>query len=295
MNIRSYFSRVLLLAAFVLGVGIVPAQAQEYKENFNAALETAKKGSQALKAKNVGEAEAAFAKAYNAMLAASQAATEAEDSKVANNAKYVAAQIAYKAGFLALQQENYETALDHFTVGVEAYPTFAMNHRGRAMVLQDTEQIDAAMQAYAKAIEVGRANGDYKTANQAENAIRDYYIYQASQRLSAENPSDADAAAALETIAELKQYLELGANAYYYMAVAHDAQGDFEQAIALSDQALELHNGSRTDKAKIYFIKGEALMELGQNPAARQAFENASYGQYQASAKHYLELLGNTQ
>jgi len=58
--------------------------------------------------------------------------------------------------------------------------------------------------------------------------------------------------------------------------------------------ALEMHRGSKTDKAKIFFVKGEALMNVGDMTGAKAAFTNAAYGTYAASAKHYLDTLGGT-
>ncbi len=60
-----------------------------------------------------------------------------------------------------------------------------------------------------------------------------------------------------------------------------------------ADQALELHRGSRSDKAKIYFVKGESLVGLGDSDGAKEAFQNAAVGTYRASAQHYLETLGS--
>ncbi|NIP53397.1 hypothetical protein GWN42_17115, partial [candidate division KSB1 bacterium] len=79
---------------------------------------------------------------------------------------------------------------------------------------------------------------------------------------------------------------------YYYLAEIHKVKGEFQQAISMADQALEIHRGSRTDKAKIYYVKGEALMSMGDNSGAKSAFQNAAYGSYKQSAEHYIETLG---
>ena len=296
MNTRSFISRALILALLVFGFGVSPALAQtpQYQKDFQAAGKTMQEAVSALKAEKQAEAGEAFSTAYQQFISVHTAASEAGDSELANRAKGLAGQLAYNAGFIAMRQENFDTAVDHFNAGIEIYPTYAKNYQGKAIALNKSGQSDTAMQTFVKAAEVGRANGQYQVANKAEAAIREHFIYQASQRLAAENPTASDASAALTALDNLEEYLEPGAKSFYYRAVAYDAQGDFDQAVSFADQALAEHTGSRTDKAKIYFIKGEALMKLGQNTAALQAFENASYGQYESSAQHYIEQLSNT-
>ncbi len=294
MNTRSFISRVLALAVLVFGFSAAPVFAQQYKEDFNATLELAQEGLAALEAQNISEAEATFSEAYSQFADIAAAAAEAGDEGVANQSEYLAAQLAYKAGRVALQQETYSSAGEHFDAGIAVYPAYAKNFLGRALALQRSDQIEPAMDAFVETMEVARANGDYEAANKAESAIRDHYIYRASQQLAGENPTAAQASAALSNLGTLEEYVELQADAYYYMAVANDIEGDYQAAVALADQALELHTGSRVDSAKIYFIKGESLMRLGQTSAALAAFQNASYGPYEASARHYIEQLSNT-
>ena len=52
-----------------------------------------------------------------------------------------------------------------------------------------------------------------------------------------------------------------------------------------------MHRGTASDKAKIWFTKGEALVALGNVDAAKEAFQNAAVGAYRQSAEHYLETL----
>jgi tetratricopeptide (TPR) repeat protein len=91
----------------------------------------------------------------------------------------------------------------------------------------------------------------------------------------------------------LLQYVEADSDTYYCTAESQKVNGQFADAIASADQALAIHRGSRTDKAKIYFVKGEALMNSGDIGGAKEAFRNAAYGNYRASAEHYIETLGS--
>jgi tetratricopeptide (TPR) repeat protein len=120
-------------------------------------------------------------------------------------------------------------------------------------------------------------------------------VYLASSLLSRNGgkPSSADADQALAHLARLAGLVEPDADVMYYTAEAFKAKGDFAQSVASAEQALELHRGSRTEKAKIYFVMGEALVGLGDTSGAKDAFQNAAVGSYRASAEHYLETLGS--
>ncbi len=154
--------------------------------------------------------------------------------------------------------------------------------------------MDGAIAAWQMAIEKGNAIGNAKgrkTARAAATAIRDNLYFAASSRLGKSSPSRADADAAIAALEASEEYVEPDADYYYYMAVARSVKGEHGQAVALANQGLEIHRGSRTDKAKIYFVKGEALMYSGDTEGAKAAFTNAAYGNYRASAQHYLETL----
>lgn len=276
----THVARLLLLAFLVAALGSSAAYAQDYKEAYNNGLEAAK-------AKNYDEAYAQFSKAL-------EGAAQAGDSDVEKMAGKVLAQLDYRNGLKATKAENYEEALTHFDRGIAHYPTNAKNYLGKALALKKLDRLDEAMALFLQAKEVAEANGDRKTARAAEKAIRDHYVYLASSTLSkmGDRTSRAEGEQALAYLQEMAKYVEPDADAYYYMAEAYKAMGEYDQAVAMADKALELHRGSRTDKAKIYFVKGEALMAMQDYEGAKAAFRKAAYGSYKAPAQHYIETLG---
>ena len=279
-----YLARVLMLA--LLFVTAAPALAQEeggeddqaYKRAYNAALEAAN-------AKNYQEA-------YTNFEEAARLAEEAGESEIAQKAINVVAQLDYNFGAQAAKNEDYETALSHFEKGIENAPDYAKNYLGKASALRKQENIEEAMAAYQEAIEVGEQS-DPQIAESARNSIRDYYTYRASEALSrgGENVRSADAEEALGYLDEMEQYVEPGADTYFYRATAANALDNYEQAIQYADQGLSMHSGSRSDAAKFHFAKGEALMYMGNTEEAKSVFQNAAYGSYKASAEHYIETL----
>lgn len=270
----------MLSLLFLVALMAAPATAQDYKEAYNAGLVAAE-------AKNYTEALRKFTEAASG--------AEAEgDEDVQSRANKIIGQIEYSFGVRQTRGENYDAALVHFENGITRHPTYAKNYLGKALALKKMERIDDAMATFQQTIEVGNANADRATARKAENAIREHFVFIASSALSrtSTGATRADADEALAALAKVAEYVEADADVMYYTAVAHQAKGETANAIAAADQALELHRGSRTDKAKIYFVKGEALMSSGDAAGARTAFQSAAVGSYRASAEHFLELLG---
>ncbi|MFT5142526.1 MAG: tetratricopeptide (TPR) repeat protein [Thalassolituus oleivorans] len=267
---------LLLLAIFVAA----PAAAQDYKEAYNAGLAAAT-------AKNYAEALIKFSEASDGAKAEGDADVQARSNKIIG-------QIEYSLGVQQTRASRFDAALTHFENGMTRYPTYAKNFLGKALALKKLERTDDAMTAFQAAIEIGNANQDRATARKAETAILEHFVFLASTALSrsASGASAADGDAALTHLAKVSTYVEPDADVMYYTAVAHQAKGQATDAIAAADKSLELHKGSRTDKAKIYFVKGEALMRAGDSAGARAAFQSAAVGSYRASAEHFIELLG---
>ncbi|HEX7070387.1 MAG TPA: hypothetical protein VF190_06265 [Rhodothermales bacterium] len=276
-------TRILMLVVLFTGLDVMAARAQddqEYKKAYNSGLEAAK-------AKKYDEAYQAFSRAV-------QLAKQAGDADVQSRALKIMTQLDYARGTSDLKAENWAAAIQDFDKGIANDPKYAKNYYGKAMALKNQNNWPEALAMYKKAIEVATASGERDVAQQAQGAIRDQYIFLASSALAGDggNPTRAGATAALEHLAAAEQELPSpDADVFYYRAEAYKVLGEYDQAVAAADRALELHTGSKTDKAKIYFVKGEALMLNGNNDAAKLAFQEAQFGNFKASAQHYLETL----
>jgi tetratricopeptide (TPR) repeat protein len=203
-------------------------------------------------------------------------------------------QLDYARGTSDLKAENWAAALEDFNKGIANDPTYAKNYYGKAMALKNQDKWAEALPVYKKAIEVATAEGERQVAQQAQGAIRDQYIFLASSALAGDGgtPTRSGATEALTHLSEGEKHLPApDADVFYYRAEAYKVLGEYDQSVAAADRALELHTGSKTDKAKIYFVKGESLMLAGQNDAAKLAFQEAQFGNFKASAQHYLETL----
>ena len=273
---RSSF--VILLAILIGGISASPVFAQAYKEAYNAGIEAAK-------AKN-------YDKAYTEFTKAAKLAKGEGDNDVAQRASKVAAQIDYNLGKQLVAEEKFDAALKRFETGITLFPQYSNNYLGKALALKKLERDEDAISAYEDLIAFGKENNDSQAVQEGQQGIRDHFIFLASSALGRQaEPSSSDAREALGYLEQLQEYVEADADTYFYQAAANNALGNYAEAISLADQALEMHRGSKTDAAKIYFVKGEALMYDGNTAAAKQAFQNATYGSYKSLAEHYLETL----
>lgn len=263
------------LAAVVLLLTAYPAAAQEeYKVAYNEGLEAAR----------ASDLEGARAK----FLTAVEGAKAADDEDILRKSSYNIAQINNRLGNAALKGENAEGALNYFSEGLELYPDYIRNKYGAGLALKRLDRMDEALVLWK---ETAEAAGDRRTSLAAEDAIRDHFMFQASSAVSKSNALSRDADIALAALEQLLEFVEPDADYHYYRAEALRIKGQFAESVAAADLALELHNGSRSDAAKIYYTKGEALMAAGDREGAKAAFQNAAFGSYKASAEHYLESL----
>lgn len=278
MKTAKSVSLLALLAVLIGGLTAAPALAQEYKEAYNAAIEAAQNQD--------------YAAAHGEFARAAELAEEEGDNEIAQRAARNAAIIDYNLGKQLVENENYEEAVERFNSGIEIFPQYANNYLGKARAMKGLEQSEDVIAAYQELITFGEENDNAEATRQGQTGLRDYYVFLASSALGRRaEPSAADAREALEYLDELEQHLEPDADTYFYRAVAHNALGNYDEAVALTDQALEMHRGSRTDAAKIHFIRGEALMYSGETAAAKESFQNAAYGSYKSLAEHYIETL----
>ncbi len=278
MSTFKSFAVLALLFCLLTGIQASPVQAQAYKEAFNAAIEAAK-------AKDYPTARDEFARA-------SELARQENDAEIAEKSASNAAKIDYNIGKGLVEQENFAGALERFNNGIELYPSYVKNYEGKALSLKKLERVEEAIQAYEDLIAFGKEHNDTQALRKGESGIRDHFNFLASSALGRRSePSASDAREAIANLEELQKRVDADADTYFYLAVAHNALGNYDQAVSLTDQALGIHRGSRTDAAKIHFARGEALMYAGNITAAKESFENARYGNYKSPAEHYIETL----
>ena len=282
-RVRTLTTALLSLLFLVFSVHTVSAQetetrikeGQEFKMKYNEALEFAKSKD--------------YENAYSAFSEARTLAEAAGEANIVQRSSKVLAQIDNMRGTRAFKQENFDGALAHHDTGIANYNAYVPNHYNKAKALQKLDRWEEALAIFQAVM----AMDDRKSSNSAEKTVRGHYVFIASSALSSNNssPSRGDAQRAIDALEEMEGYVEADADVFYYRAEAYKTLGEYAQAVEMADQALAIHRGSLSDKAKIYFVKGESLMFSGSNQDASEAFTNALYGNYKPLAEHYLEEL----
>lgn len=286
----SYWFVAALIGALVLGFGPAPTLAQNggdgssdaRKEKLEQLKKTFKAGLQAAKANN-------HSQAYTQLEQALQLAQDTEQSGAANKISGYLQKLPKNWGNSAIENENYEEALTHFEKGVENAEDDAYMYYGKGLALVNLDSTEAGLETLQQAIEVGNETGNTRVTGLATERIRDEFLAQASKALNTENPSNAQANTALDAIEQMTEYVDPNAQSYFYQGRALYELGRYEDAITAAQQGLDLHQGSRSDAAKFYFIIAESQMNVGNEDTACQTFQDAAYGDYQARAQHYLE------
>lgn len=279
----------VLAASLVLALGAVPAQAQDNGGSSGASKQ---------KLDNLKQEYAAFQQAakqnnhetaYTHLAQATQLAEETEQSGALSQLRSFQQKLPTKWGNTSLKEKNYEMALTHFERGMEWSPNDAYVYYGKGLALVNMDSTESALEAMQQAIEVGQENGDTRTANLAADRIRQEFVARASKALSASNPTPSNANTALEALDQMREYVDPNAKSLFYRATALYTKSEYENAIQTAREGLDMHQGSRSDAAKYYFVIGESQLDMGDKAAACETFEQSNYGDYSARSDHYLE------
>jgi len=276
---------VLLLA----GLGLTPVYGQGSSGSSDPSAEKLKQLKQAYsraqKAAKAGNHDQAYARFEQAL----QLAQETEQSGAASQIQSFLQKLPKNWGNTAINNENWSAALNHFETGIKHAPEDAYMHYGKGVALVEMDSTEAGLSSLQEAITVGEETGNSRVSDLASSRIRGEFLARASEALNAENPTEAQANTALEALDEMQTYVDPNAKSLYYRARALFEKGEHGPAMETARRGLEMHQGSRSDAAKYYFIIAESQMQTGSTSEACQTFENAAYGDYKARAEHYLK------
>lgn len=278
------FTAILLSVALAL-----PAQAQEdLGALYNEAAQVAQQAQQAQQNEQHAEARELYAEAHEKIVAFWELGQEMEHDGAISEGRRLAAQFQFRAGLMADRTEDYDQAIEHFNQALEYNDGHSRAYLAKAEAYRKSDRFDEALEFYELAIE----NGDAQEQRTAEETVRSQFHYLASSRLGeSENPSSSAANYALTELERMQEYVEPNSSTYYYMAVAHEALGDHDEAIERATQALDTFSGSRSERARIHLVRGEAYMAQGDTQQARSDLEEAMVGEFRQRAEALMEQL----
>jgi len=285
--LRRYSSFVLTLIFFIASLSAPPAFAQDQSQP-NQQLEQLKQawsqGKQAANDNNWSTAYQHFERALELANAADQQGAVRQIQTFMVAAKKQLGNEAYKSG-------DFEGALAHYETALEYDSTMSSLYLNRGQTLRKLDRVDAALESLTTAIQKGNASGNQRIVQEATAVIQDHFVAQASEMLNVQDPTQAQADEALGYLDEMNEYVEPDARSYFYRATALYHKDQYEDAIAMARQGLEIFDGSRSDEAKYHFVIGESQVALGNTESAKESFQQAAYGDYAQRANHYLETL----
>lgn len=287
-HLGKHIASALTLALILAGFGASQASAQDDAAAKTEELRKAWEG--AVTAYQAKE----YSKAYTQFERAAQLGNQLDDPKAKETGKRASQylpRIAYAEGLQNLQAGNYDAAIAAFDKGFAKDSTYVNNLLGKGQAYQRMDRKSDALAHYVRALNSAKRAGDGESTRRAEEAIRSHFQPQASELLADDNAGATAARNAIALMEQMQEHIEADANTYYYLASAYNILGEYERAIGLLDRGLEMHTGSRTDKARFYFEKGEALRSMGNIAAAKEAYRNAAFGSYKQPAEHFLETL----
>lgn len=281
---------VALICLLGVQLGAVPAFAQtenslsaEQKKKLKKQLQqTYKKGAKAGNAQNFEQAVAYFEESI-------QLAEKLGLSNLVSRIENNLVESLKGAGSAALKKENYEAALTQYDKLRQYTDDDPSVHYNRGLALLNLDRTEEGLKSLQRAISIGNQTGNTRVANLATERIRDEFLATASEALQGDNPSQAQVNTALDALDQMREYVDPNATSMFYRATALAENEQFEQAIQTAQEGLDMHQGSRSDAAKFYYVIGESQIALGNKAAACETFQNAAYGDYQARANHYLE------
>lgn len=230
--------------------------------------------------------------AFREVIAVSE---EYGDTRYAPSAKGAIPQLYYSKSVLLYSQDDIAGAEEAVDQALNLNSNYAAAYYQKAKIFKkvnDTNDdgiidqgIDDMLEWYDRAIQVGDATDKMNIANKAREAAHDELLAVGSKAIT-----DGEINSAIETLTKALDYDNSSADVHYRLAEAYNKNNNAQQAIEHANQALELENGGRTDKAKIYFELGFAYQTLGNKANACDAFSNALYGSFRAPAEHKMEF-----
>jgi tetratricopeptide (TPR) repeat protein len=261
----------LVLFAALLGATPVLAQSQEeLKQTYTAAAKAYKQGD--------------FAAAVSNLKQAHQMALDLEEEKAAGQIMTRLIAAYQKWGTQEISEGDYEGAIVHLDAAIEMAPDNPRPYYNKALAQLKAGNREAGLATMNEAIEVAEAGGDRRVERIARERIRDEFVSEASQAMQEKR-----AAAALDALDAMTEYVEMDASAYYYQGLAYFEQGNYQQAIAAIEQGLQMHRGSKSEEARFHLVKGEAQLRLGNTSSACQSFRAATFGETKPRAEYHIE------
>ncbi|HNS18246.1 MAG TPA: tetratricopeptide repeat protein [Bacteroidales bacterium] len=277
-NVEKAIEKFNLAHELALKVGVESDDIKNLVETQLPALQI-KYAAELYKAKNIKEAIPAY------MLAA-ELAEKVGNAEIAAKANEIIPKLHFSLGNELYKSEKYDSALICFDQSLTYDSTYAKAYLSKGLIYKKQDNQEAMIAALDQAIVFGKLANDEKTATTAGNVIRDYLLVTGNKAVKAGNFQEA-----LPLLVKSSTYGEPKPEVFYLLALCHNKDSQWDEAIKAAKQGIDLENESNEAKAKFYYELGNAYIGKGENASACTAFKNALYGNYLESAKYQIETV----
>lgn len=206
------------------------------------------------------------------------------ESSLAQKSGNVMMKLFNNMGTKQFKAEQYDAAIEMYDKALAINSNYDAAVFNKAEALNKQGKRNESIAELDKARQIGESTGRSSISRKATRKAAEYLIYWGTTAIEKENYTEAE-----NYLSQAVIYDAENSDAYYRMAELANKRGNYDTAIDNANTALEFEKGSKTAKAKIYFELGLAYQFKGQKDSACDAFKNASFGSFKASAEHKIE------
>jgi len=213
-------------------------------------------------------------------------ASQYGDNSTSEKADGIITKLMYQKAVVQYQQSKMQESLATLDQVIERNANYATAYYQKGIVMKnmDSKNLEAAVEMFKKAIEVGNQNNQSQIANKAQSALHEELVYRGSQAIENKNFDRA-----LDLLTRALEWNSSTPAVHFRLAQAYNKQQEWQQAIDHAKEGLNYESGGKTDRAKIYYELGMAYKGVGDKEQACSAMKNAAYGSFKNPAEHQME------
>jgi len=177
-------------------------------------------------------------------------------------------------GTQKLKGGDNDEALRLFNHAAKYSPNYPKAYLGQGMVYKANYDEQKMIDAFSKAIELGKAKNDTETVEDAQNALGGYFTELGNIELEDVDQEMPDFTYAIEAFDKALQYDPDNTDANYKMAIIYNRDIQYDKSIEHAKKALE----TATDEVKIAAINfelGNAYFGIAEYDLACESYNNA--------------------
>jgi len=212
---------------------------------------------------------------------ASEFAASTSNMTSEEKANQLVAQLYNVKGKMVYKQKNLDEAVDYFKKAIAKDSSYSEAYFLIGVVYKKQDKDEAFKEVMLKGKKVADKNNDRKVYSKIVKIGKTHYYNKAIKKQKANNMEGAK-----KNLVTSLLFDEEFENAYYLLSLVNNELKKYDEAITAAEKALELNNGTDTDKAKIYFELGRAYQGKDNKEKACEAYKDAMYGAYTKSSEY---------